>query len=145
MFVSHVTPELWHLPTPFRDSSFGRITISIKRPNLRSVVFLALLINPAEAILGAVGLQHHGVVSNLTYTACVVLAVGIGRVIADLGRTERPARVCTCALGVAALWFDGSVPGTAVAPLVAVGSLLALTAAGELGYQLTTRYGGDKR
>lgn len=150
MLRSHGTSERWLLPTPFRDSAGGRITIPINRPTLRAIVLLVPLAHLTETALAWSELQHRAAVAYPAYTLCVSIAAILSRALGARGWPgigDRPTLVCASTFLLPGLWLDGG-PSTA-APLFAISAVLALTLGGEVGYRLTTgrirRSGGAAR
>jgi len=135
-------PSKWPFPTPFRDSRGGRITIPVSRPSFHAVVLAVGFVTAAHAVLAASGLNHHAAASGMAYSMCVVGAGGMGALLTRHANGDRVSRGCCGTLGVGGLFLGGALtpqgpPETA--PLVAVGVIVVLSVASEIGFRLWTR------
>lgn len=138
MLGGNATLEQWLLPTPFRDSAGGRITIPVNRPTLRTIALVIPLIHLTETALALVELQHHAAVAYPAYTVCAFAAAFLSRALGARGWAgpDRPTLACASTFLLPGLWLDGA-PSTAP-PLLAISTVLAFTVGGEVGYRLTT-------
>jgi hypothetical protein len=140
MFTRHGTPDC-QLPTPFRDSSGGRITIPMSRPSLHSFVFLVGFTRIADGRLATDHLQHHATIWIATHSACVLLTVVSQNFVVRFAEGDRGARIIIGAIGVLGLWLgDTPASGASALPsMVMVGVAGLLTASGEICFRLSTR------
>jgi hypothetical protein len=137
MPATDVTPEVWSLPTPFRDQSDGRVTIHMRRPTVRSVAFMVVLVQAADALVVWRGLQHDALSRSLSYAVCVLLAALSGALFRRLPGGDRVALWCIAALGLVGIGVGGvtSFAHFQVSQLVAVALVVLVNLAGEAGYR----------
>lgn len=138
MFCRHRTPEQWHLPTLFRDSSGGRITIPVSRPSLYAIPFLIGLGNTAAWLLSAADLQNHVVARAATYTLCAGGAWTASRLTQRYIHEERFARACGGGV-FAACWFADVSWSRDPLLLATLATVVLTTVAGEVAFQVSAR------
>ena len=138
MPATDATPELWRLPTPFKDQSGGSVTIHMRRPTVRSVAFMVVLVHAADALLAWRGLQHDALSRWLSYAVCVLLAALAGALFRRLPGGDRIAWWSVAALGLVGIGVGGAAAFAHihVTQLAAVALVVLVNLAGEAGYRL---------
>ena len=110
----------------------------MRRPTVRSVAFMVVLVHAADALLAWRGLQHDALSRWLSYAVCVLLAALAAALFRRLPGGDRIAWWSVAALGLVGIGVGGAAAFAHihVTQLAAVALVVLVNLAGEAGYRL---------